>query len=65
MMPRASMTESACFGRAGFCLALCHDLRVMKEGEAKGKALFAMNEVEFGAPIPVSPFSALAAEAVD
>ncbi|OAV95376.1 hypothetical protein PTTG_05433 [Puccinia triticina 1-1 BBBD Race 1] len=37
----------------GFCLALAHDFRIMKENEQKGKALMAMNEAEFGAPVPL------------
>jgi hypothetical protein len=42
------------FFRGGFCLALAHDFRIMKENEQKGRAMMAMNEVEFGAPVPVS-----------
>ncbi|PLW43206.1 hypothetical protein PCANC_06984 [Puccinia coronata f. sp. avenae] len=37
----------------GFCLALAHDFRIMKENEQKGRAMMAMNEVEFGAPVPL------------
>lgn len=37
----------------GFTLALSHDFRVMKDNEQKGTALMAMNEVEFGASVPV------------
>lgn len=37
----------------GFCLALAHDFRIMKDNEQKGRALMAMNEAEFGAPIPL------------
>ncbi|KAH9812806.1 ClpP/crotonase-like domain-containing protein [Melampsora americana] len=36
----------------GFVLALSHDYRVMKDNEAKGKAMVAMNEIEFGASVP-------------
>lgn len=36
----------------GFVLALSHDYRVMKDNEAKGKAVMAMNEIEFGASVP-------------
>ncbi|KNZ54988.1 uncharacterized protein VP01_27g8 [Puccinia sorghi] len=52
-MPTVAAINGHAFA-GGFCLALAHDYRIMKENEQKGKAMMAMNELEFGAPVPVS-----------
>ncbi|MBW0536420.1 hypothetical protein O181_076135 [Austropuccinia psidii MF-1] len=47
---------------AGFCLALAHDHKIIKDNEGKGKALMAMNEVEFGAPVPLGLLAVIKAK---
>lgn len=51
-MPTVAAINGHAFA-AGFCLALAHDFRIMKDNDKKGKALMAMNEIEFGAPVPL------------
>ncbi|KNF05945.1 hypothetical protein PSTG_00937 [Puccinia striiformis f. sp. tritici PST-78] len=46
----------------GFCLALAHDYRIMKDNEQKGRAMMAMNEVEFGAPVPMGLIAVIEAK---
>jgi len=46
----------------GFCMALAHDFRVMKNGDGKGQIWLCMNEVHFGASMPTGMMSILKAK---
>ncbi|GAA93737.1 uncharacterized protein L969DRAFT_84810 [Mixia osmundae IAM 14324] len=46
----------------GLLIAMCHDYRVAKNLEGKGRIMLAMNEVDFGAPIPQGMITTLRAK---
>jgi len=60
-MPTVAAINGHAFA-GGFCLALAHDYRIMKENEQKGKATMAMNELEFGAPVPLGLIAVIEAK---